>query len=249
MKPKNKPWYQIKAAAEKSGPAQVYIYEDIDPYWGTNAHTFAIELDALDVEEIDVHINSAGGNIFEGYAIANAIRNHKATVTAYIDGLAASIASVIALAADKVVIAPAAMFMYHEATGAAYRAKASDMRRVAAIIDQMNETIAQIYADKTGKTTTEIRAEMAAETWLKAPAAIEQGFCDELGPAIAVAACADAETFQALGFSHVPDELLAVIEPSAPEAPEPPAPDAGDTAPTIDNERLAAQLRTRFKEV
>ena len=101
--------YEIKAKADVS---EIWLYEEVG-FWGVGAKDFMAELNAIKSPKIDMHINSPGGEVFDGIAIYNGIKNHAATVTTYIDGIAASIASVIALAGDTVTMAENAMFMMH----------------------------------------------------------------------------------------------------------------------------------------
>lgn len=248
------PWYEIKASA-KASTAEVWIYEEIDEWWGVSAAAFVQELAALDVESINLHINSPGGSVFEGVAIFNALRNHKASVTTYIDGWAASIASVVALAGDKVVMAPNAMFMIHDPWGVA-RGGAEDMRKMADVLDKIRDTIASTYIAKTGMEAEDVHAAMSEETWYSAEEALEAGFVDELGPEMAAAASAQFD-FKAFGYRHAPEAPAAAAQPDAPAA----APaDAGDTAPTMvaeaesvvseeDAAKVAQALRARFEEV
>ena len=100
----SKNWYSIKAAAEGKSAAEVYIFDYIG-YWDISARNFIDELKAIDADQIDLHINSPGGSVFDGVAIQNSIKHHKANVTVYIDGIAGSIASIIALSGDQIYIA------------------------------------------------------------------------------------------------------------------------------------------------
>ena len=111
---KNKNWYSVKTAAADDGTncAEVYIFDYIG-YWDISARSFIDELQAIDADQIDLHINSPGGAVFDGVAIQNSIKHHKANVTVYIDGIAGSIASIIALAGDQVMIADNAYVMIH----------------------------------------------------------------------------------------------------------------------------------------
>lgn len=266
MRPKDQaPWFEIKNAAEGDGPAQVFIYEEIDDWWGLSAKDFVQQLAALDVDAIDLHINSPGGSVFDGHAIFNALRNHKATVTTYIDGLAASIASEIALAGDKVIIAENGTMMIHDPYGMCVGGS-GDMRKMADVLDKLRDTIAMAYVAKTGKDADEINAAMAEETWLVGQEAVDFGLADEVGAEMKAAACAQFD-FKALGFKHPPAAIAEVgdsadggdddADGDEPEAPvavvaDPPdtdgAPGAGDTAPTMDAVKVAQALRARFEE-
>ena len=120
-------WYRLQAKADQR-PA-LYIYDEIG-YFGQTAKGLADDLRELDASELDVHINSPGGDIFDGLAIYQALKDHKANVTIRIDGLAASIASVIAMAGDKVVMAPARQAVRHHRLG--LRRQDGSARRVLA---------------------------------------------------------------------------------------------------------------------
>ena len=199
-------WYEIKNAGAAS--AEVWIYEQIGADFfseGVSAKDFVREIAALKVTQLDVHINSPGGSVFDGQAIYNALRSHPAKVTSYVDGLAASIASVIALAADNVVMAGNALMMIHDPVGGAF-GSSGDMRKMADILDTVAGTIAGVYVEKTGKPVDEVTAAMADETWFNAKEAVAFGLADEVAQPLDVAASFD---LQALGFRKVPEQLLA----------------------------------------
>lgn len=244
-------WYEIKNLAERH--AELWIYEQIGEDWwtgeGVTAKGFCQEMAALDVDTIDLHINSPGGLISEGQAIYNAIKNHPASVTSYVDGIAASIASVIALAGNRVVMNANAIFMVHNPWGGCV-GSASEMRAYADILDKFRETIVGVYVAKSGRSVDEVEAIMDAETWMTASEAEEFGFCDEVNANLAAAASVNFD-FKALGFKNPPPKLTdtststeaaesglssAVSEPSAPE------PAATSEAPVDD---LAAKRRER----
>jgi len=111
-------WFKIENKADK---AEIWIYEEIgeDPWTGggVTAKSFQKELSEIKASQIDLHINSIGGLVFEGIAIHNLLKQHPANVTTYIDGIAASISSVIALAGDKVIMAENGLFMIHNVSG------------------------------------------------------------------------------------------------------------------------------------
>jgi len=170
-------WYKITNSAA-GAPAQVHVYDEIG-YWGVTASDFIAELSSLDAQAIDLHINSPGGEIFDGIAIMNALRAHPATVTTYVDSLAASIASVIALAGDRVVMAKHSQMMIHDGSGLCV-GDAADMRNMAVLLDRQSDNIAAVYAEKAGGTVKQWRARMTAETWFTAAEAVEAGLADEV---------------------------------------------------------------------
>jgi ATP-dependent protease ClpP protease subunit len=168
-------WYRIENRAKS---ADVYIYDEIG-YFGVTAADFVRELQTLDVPEINLHLNTPGGDVFDGIAIHNAIKNHPATVNGVVDGLAASIGSVIALACDNLAIEKNARMMIHEAFALAI-GNAADMKRMAARLDETSNIIAQMYADKSGTPVADWRAAMEAETWYTGQQAVDAGLADEV---------------------------------------------------------------------
>jgi ATP-dependent protease ClpP protease subunit len=168
-------WYRItnKAAEDTT---EVYIYDEIG-YFGTTAGDFVQALKGIETSKIDLHLNSPGGDVFDGIAIYNALKDHDATVTTRIDALAASIASVIAMAGDSITIAKSATMMIHDGHGLAI-GNAADMREMADLLDRMSDTIAGIYADRAGGTVEEWRDRMRAETWFSAAEAVEAGLAN-----------------------------------------------------------------------
>lgn len=165
--------------------AELLIYGDIGPsFWGdgVSAADFVKMLDEVGaVDELDVRLNSYGGDVYDGLTIYKRLQEHKATVTMHVDGIAASIASVIAMAGDKIIVAEAGRFMIHDALTIVV-GNAADMRETADVLDQTSEQIAGVYAARTGKTASEFREKMKAETWLSAKEAVVLGLADEIAP-------------------------------------------------------------------
>jgi ATP-dependent Clp protease protease subunit len=213
-------WFEIK---NKSDKAEIWIYEEIgQDFWtgdGITAKNFQKELSDIKAGQIDLHINSPGGLVFDGITIYNLLKQHPANVTTYIDGLAASIASVIALAGDKVIMAENALFMIHKASGMVM-GNSDDMRDFAEKLDKVNGSIATTYTSKTKKDEKEINDLMAAETWMTAEEALEMGFIDEISGEADMAACAKFVPVMAkAGFQHIPEGIAAKKEkPTAREA-------------------------------
>jgi ATP-dependent protease ClpP protease subunit len=208
-----KTWFKIENKADK---AEIFIYEEIgEDFWtggGITAKNFQKELAEIKAGQIDLHINSPGGQVFEGLTIHNLLKNHPANVTTYIDGLAASIASVIALAGDKVVMAENALFMIHKASGMVM-GTSDDMRDFAEKLDKVNGSIATTYMGKTKKEEAEINDLMAAETWMTATEALDFGFVDEIAGEADMAACAKFVPVMAkAGFQHIPGSIQAKKE-------------------------------------
>ncbi|WP_051767610.1 head maturation protease, ClpP-related [Amycolatopsis vancoresmycina] len=168
-------WFSIKNAGGST--AEVYIYDEIG-WYGVTAADFTAELNALGtISKINLHVSSPGGDVFDSVAIYNSLRRHPATVTTYVDGLAASAASYIAMAGDKVLIEPNATFMIHEASGICL-GNAADMRETATLLDRVSDTIAGIYAAAAGGTAAQWRAAMKKETWYTAEESVAAGLAD-----------------------------------------------------------------------
>ena len=147
-------------------------------YWGVTAQDFVDELLAIDSKTIELHVNSPGGDVFDGIAIMNALADHPATVNVMVDGLAASAASYIALAGDTVRMNRASQMMIHDAAGMCW-GNAADMESMKALLDRISDTIAELYSAKAGGTVEEWRDLMRAETWYSAAEAVEAKLADE----------------------------------------------------------------------
>lgn len=185
-------WYTITNAAGDA-PASVYIYSEIGE-WGITADAFAREFNAIESDAVDVRINSAGGSVFAGFAIHSILANSDKKITVYIDSLAASIASIIALAGDKIHIADKAYFMMHNPAGIVLGGS-KDMQKTARLLDQLTGTLADIYAQKSGKDREEIMQLMEDETWLNGQQAVDAGFADEVFQTAKIAASYDLSAF------------------------------------------------------
>jgi len=169
-------WYQIKNLDD--GTAEVFLFDAID-IMGVDAEMFARELREIEADQINLRINSPGGNVFDGVAIAQALRQHPARVSARVEGVAASIASVIALAGDEVMMAKNSFIMIHEPFGGVM-GTAEDMRHTASVLDKVSREIRSVYAERTGITEDRIQSLMVAETWMTSDEAIELGFADSV---------------------------------------------------------------------
>lgn len=215
LQPMNKPtartWWEIRNAAGDT--AEVFIYDQIGEDWwtgnGVTAKAFIDELGQITAPNIDLHLNSPGGSVFDGQAIYNALVRHPARITTYIDGLAASIASVIALAGERVVMAQNALFMIHNpmSTVSGY---ASDMRKMADVLDKIKSSILGVYENRTNLTNEELAAAMDGETWYTAEEAANAGFVTDIAAAQPIAAKFD---LSALGFKHAPLNSVEQPEP------------------------------------
>jgi ATP-dependent protease ClpP protease subunit len=172
-------WYRIVNVADEDR-AEIWLYDEIG-YFGTTAADFVRSLAEVEVGKIDLHINSRGGDIFDGIAIYNALRTHHAWVNVQVDALAASIASVIAQAGDKRTMITGSQMMIHEAWGIAM-GNAADMRTYAELLDKQTATIAGIYAERSGGSGKKAHylSLMKEETWLNPQEAVSEGLADEV---------------------------------------------------------------------
>jgi ATP-dependent Clp endopeptidase proteolytic subunit ClpP len=176
-----KDWFRIENSIDEEDTTDIYVYESIGGWFGMWADDFIRELKQVATSKINLRLNSPGGSVFDGIAIANSIRSHPATVTVYVDSLAASIASVIALAGDRVVMMPQSQFMVHNASGAVY-GDATEMTKMADLLDKQSRNIAEAYAQHTGGSLADWQAYMDAETWFTAEEAVAVGLADEVMP-------------------------------------------------------------------
>jgi ATP-dependent Clp protease, protease subunit len=195
-------WYQFRAQASR---AEVVIYDEIGAF-GIPAKAFLDELKALGpVAELTLRINSPGGSVFDGVAIYNALKRHDARVAVWIDGIAASIASMIAMAGDDVTMPENAMLMLHDPS-ALVIGTAPDMRAMADALDKMKAGMVAAYRDKSGRDDAEIEALMAAESWLSAQEAVDLGFADRIEQPVRMAAHFDLSSFR-----NIPPQLAASL--------------------------------------
>lgn len=166
--------------------ATLRIYDPIDSWggeWGVSAKEFARALDEIGlVSTIHLRINSPGGEVWDGIAILNALREHPARVIAHIDGLAASAASLIACGCDEVIMGKNSRLMIHDAWGIAM-GPASVMRQTADLLDKTSDDVATVYATKAGGTGAEWRDAMKAESWYTADEAVSAGLADSVAGA------------------------------------------------------------------
>ena len=176
-------WLSYSPRAAANEPANIQIFDQIGEDWfsnsGVTAKSFAETLQAVGPGPLNVEINSPGGNVWDGLAIYNMLRGRQAPVTTKVVGVAASIASIIALAGDTVEIADAALMMIHDPSGLA-AGTSEDMRKMADALDQHAAILAGVYEKKTGKTASAIRAAMKAETWFTSAEAIDFGLADSI---------------------------------------------------------------------
>lgn len=175
----------IQAAAKEDEDRSISIYDVIGyDYWtgeGVTAKRISAALRSLGAGPVTVNINSPGGDLFEGLAIYNLLREHKGEVTVKVIGVAASAASIIAMAGDTVQVARAGFLMIHN-TWVMAVGNRNDLREYADTLEPFDRAMADIYAARTGQEAKAMAKLMDAETWIGGSDAIEQGFADELLP-------------------------------------------------------------------
>lgn len=243
-------WYEIKAAApvaqgEAPKPAELLIYGNIGDRWnedGVIASELVRDLSALETDTINLRINSYGGSVPDGLAIYNALRRHKATVNVFVDGVAISCASYIAMAGDTITMAKNSQMMIHAPWTFAY-GNSNDMREQADILDRYAKAMASAYADKSGKTYEDALALLTdgKDHWFLADEAKAEGFADEVGEEVAVAASLassfDLSRFKAaapaaaIAPQQVPQPTAAAVTTKEASMPAP-VPAAGQPAAT-----------------
>lgn len=196
-------WYRIE---NKTGaPSDVFIYDEIGGF-GVSSGAFLNDL--RDVKgPVNLHLNSPGGDVFDGLAIYQALKSRTDQTTVHIDGLAASIASVIAMGADRVVMAPKAQMMIHDGWTAA-QGNAADMRKLVDLLDRTSNNIASVYADKAGGSVEFWRQRMQDETWYDAQEALDAGLVDEVEGKSRTRASFDTSMFNHAGRDKAPAPVL-----------------------------------------
>lgn len=190
--------------------AEILLYDEIS-WWGITAESFKRELDGLKGDTIHVRINSPGGNVFDGVTIYNALREHPAKIITHIDGLAASMASVVALAGDEVRMASNGFFMVHDPMTIAI-GTAAELRKDADTLEKIGGSLQETYRARTGATNAEVRAWMEEETWFSAEEALEAGFIDSIIGEERDSELGAAALFDLSVFAHTPKELLRAGE-------------------------------------
>ena len=204
----NENWYNINSKASKV--VDVYIFDEIG-MGGVNAQGFIEEIKSFKDSPMNLHINCVGGDVFDGMAIFNIIKKRTAKTTVYIEGIAASMGSVIALAADSVVMAENSLFMIHNAWGGAM-GEAKEMKKTAKLLDKISGEIADIYVKKTKLPYDKVKEMMDEETWLNAEEALELGFIDSISDAIKVAAKYDVSKFKNITNKEIKNKLSINIK-------------------------------------
>lgn len=231
-----RPCFKFTAKAGDK-PAVLAIDEEIG-FWGTQAKDFRAQLDAVDSATLEVEINSPGGEVMAGLGMFNMLRNWASaegrSVTTRVTGIAASIASVVALAGDKRVMPKNAFAMVHQASGMAW-GTADELRETAQVLDKIDGSLRNIYIDRMGVDEAKAAEIMSKDTWLTAEEALELGFATELSDAVTATAKFDVQK------AELPAHVAAVFKGEAQPEPEP----EGDPViePVLPDTPLAEQIQ------
>lgn len=209
-----KSWYTIKAAAPGSDTAEVHILEEIG-YGGVNAKSFLADFRAITAPKIKLFINSPGGSVFDAVAMFNGMRSSGKNIEVHILGIAASAASYIAMAGDKIIMPANTMMFVHNPINGVY-GNADDMREMADILDKIGASLTSAYAKRFTGEAKVLDALLADESYLTAAECLEHGFCDEVTDEIPVAALFDID--------QLPENVQAlfkakIVTPVAPATP------------------------------
>lgn len=205
-------WFEISNSADlepRNEGGRVARVDIMGPIggWDVSGSEFLRELKDLgDVDSIDLRIHSPGGSVLDGWAIANGIKNHPAHVVARVEGLAASMGSVVLMSADEIEVPQNAYVMIHNVSGGAF-GEADELESMAALMRKLQDDVTDFYANATGKDREEIAEMMAAETWMNGEDAVEHGFATRVLEPVKAAACADLETLVSK-FENVPEAVL-----------------------------------------
>lgn len=188
---------EINASATE---AHIYLYDFIG-WGGIEAQTFVKDLSGVTAPIIHLHINSPGGDVFEARAIATAIKGHRSKIIAHIDGLAASAATMVAMAAAEIEMSDGGFFMIHQAWTVVI-GNADDMRKCIEVLEKVDGSLAADYCRKTGKDAATVKMWMASETWFTASEALDQGFVDRVTEGKTAENCFDLQA-----YANVPKAL------------------------------------------
>jgi ATP-dependent Clp protease, protease subunit len=224
------PWFSMKAAARKGDVAEVSIFDEINPFYGVTAREFAAQYKAATAKTDDVLvlINSNGGDVIQGLAIYNTLKNSGKNITVRVMGIAASMASVIAMAGAKIEMPKNTFMMVHNVQ-TRIGGDADDLRERADLLDKIDDSIIGIYTARTGKTADEVKALLKADAYMTADEALAAG--------LATAVVDEVKATAAFDTDSLPDNVKALFTGKAPEPkPEPQAP----AAPLADQIKAAA---------
>lgn len=236
-------WYDIRAAAR--GVAEIMLYDDIGA-WGISARQFARDLAALgDVSQINLRIHSGGGDVMDGIAMYNILRGHSARVEVYIDGMAASMASVVAMAGDVIYMPANSSMMVHKPWGGQV-GDADDMREYADLLDKFEGTLIRAYALKTGKSEEEIAALLKKTTWMDGNEAVAAGFADQVLEPIKAAAQLNSKRLEE--YTSMPQAMRNLMNPRGSTPQQSPTPTPVPVVAQVDPQASVTEaMRAQFQ--
>lgn len=255
-------WYEIRALA--AGRVEIFLY-DVIGGWGITAQQFVSdckEAGVFEASAVDLHIHSPGGDVMQGFAIFNTLSRLKAKLDIWVDGVAASMASMIVCLPGATVHMPEnAWLMVHKPWGG-IAGDSDDMRDYAAWLDRNEALMLSAYMNKTGLGQEELESMLKAETWLNGAEAVEKGFADTLEPELQAAACVNQNKLK--DYQNMPEQINNLFGPRAeapasqPQPTQNPAPQAANNPPApqptqqpmagnIDITALAAQLQQQMQ--
>ncbi|MBU2701172.1 ATP-dependent Clp endopeptidase proteolytic subunit ClpP [Sporomusaceae bacterium BoRhaA] len=229
--PKDTKFWEFKASAKSKSVGELYLYGEIasgSSWWSDTVtpKSFKADLDALgNIETLNIYVNSPGGDVFAGHAIASMIKRCNAETVAYVDGLAASMASVVVCACNKMVMPSNTMLMIHN-PWSRMAGNANDFRKMAGDLDKIGESSMAIYREKTGLSDEKLKELLDAETWLTAQEAKDLGLCDEIEKAVNISASIAGDnficngvSFDAKAFKNVPVDKIQSLFSSTNDKP------------------------------
>ncbi len=199
--------FRVICAADN---AEIYLYDVIgeDFFGGISAKMFADEMNKIKgVKNIDVRINSPGGNVFDGFTMYTLLKSSKANTNVFVDGLAASIASVIAMAGDSIEISSTGMMMIHDPSGFTI-GTSQDHRKQADLLDKIRDQIVDVYGSRTGMDKAMIADMMAGEKWFNSQEAMDAKMVDSIGVDKAIAACLRTDLFK---YKNLPQNFVQPV--------------------------------------
>lgn len=205
-------WFQFLNASKDE--ATVTIFDEIG-YWGMSAKAFIDELNKIEAKVLNVEINSIGGSVFDGIAIYNALKMSGKTINVKVMGVAASIASVIAMAGNKIIMPANAYMMVHSPMSGVF-GNAEEMRDMADVLDKIEKSLLATYVKRTGKPEADIKAMLAKDTWLTAAECKDMGFADEVVDAV--------EASAKFELDRLPENVQKVFKSAAPAPTSAPTP-------------------------
>lgn len=262
--PKRDSWYSIHAKKDQPNVVEVYIYDEIG-YWGVSSADFVASWNAAvkNADEVHLHINSPGGDAADAFTIYNLVKNSNKKVVGFIDGWAVSAASLAAMACSPLKIAANALMMIHE-PWTFKKGNAVELRAAADQLEMHSESMAEMYALKSGKTVDECKQIMQATTWYRAQAAVDAGFADEVYSTLVNSTAAQAKFDpKKYEYKNLQPEFVAaalVLVGSAedgeeetaimpiPKVEDQPAPDSSVDVGQIRSEAIAAE-RARASKI